>query len=209
MQFPAASKQNDFVVKLKVSNSGNKVKYRPTPRPKKEIKPATTHEAIGRPPSTRTQLNDKRQQFEELCRIHCTQEEIESVLGVSNDGLMSFVKATYACDFTTAYGRFSNDGKKAMRRKLYEMAMNDLSKSQLGALVWWTKNNMQFSDKTEVRSINDPKMNEDIGLLAGALVDLLGGTKNVIAAGAKPIENTVEESPAPSLAEGPTDNAIK
>jgi hypothetical protein len=71
-----------------------------------------------------------------LSQIHCTLEEMSSILGVSIDTL----ERRYA-----ALIKENRDkGKMSLRRKLYEMA---LQKNNLGAIIWLSKQHLGMSEK--------------------------------------------------------------
>jgi len=72
-----------------------------------------------------------------LAVIHCNQEEMSSVLGVSVDTL----QRRYAAQIKE--GRA--EGKMSLRRKMWEMALN----GNVSLLIWLSKNELGFSDKVE------------------------------------------------------------
>lgn len=62
-------------------------------------------------------------QFEALCKIQCTEEEICSVLGVNTDTLVKWVKRQYGLKgFKEAFHRFSAEGRVAIRRIQFRLA---------------------------------------------------------------------------------------
>jgi hypothetical protein len=58
-----------------------------------------------------------------LCSLHCTGEEIASVLDVSYDTLERRIKELGYNSFSEFFIRFSAEGKISIRRKQYELAM--------------------------------------------------------------------------------------
>lgn len=72
-----------------------------------------------------------------LAVIHCNQEEMASVLGVSVDTL----QRRYAAQIKE--GRA--EGKMSLRRKMWEMALN----GNVALLIWLSKNELGMSDKVE------------------------------------------------------------
>lgn len=72
-----------------------------------------------------------------LAVIHCTQEEMASVVGVSVDTL----QRRYAAQIKS--GR--DEGKMSLRRKMWEMALN----GNVSLLIWLSKNELGMSDKVE------------------------------------------------------------
>ena len=72
-----------------------------------------------------------------LAVIHCNQEEMASVLGVSVDTL----QRRYAAQIKD--GRA--EGKMSLRRKMWEMALN----GNVSLLIWLSKNELGMSDRVE------------------------------------------------------------
>lgn len=66
--------------------------------------------------------------FENLCSIQCTENEIISVLGVSQDTLIRWCKRTYKDEngkgmtFQQVYPKFKDSGKVSLRRKQWKLA---------------------------------------------------------------------------------------
>lgn len=75
-----------------------------------------------------------------LGAIHCTQEEMASVLGVSTDTL----QRRYAAQIKSA----RDEGKMSLRRKMWEMALG----GNVSLLIWLSKNELGMSDKVEQKS---------------------------------------------------------
>lgn len=72
-----------------------------------------------------------------LAVIHCTQEEMASVVGVSVDTL----HRRYAEQIKS--GR--DEGKMSLRRKMWELALS----GNVSLLIWLSKNELGMSDKVE------------------------------------------------------------
>lgn len=72
-----------------------------------------------------------------LAVIHCTQEEMASVVGVSVDTL----HRRYAAQIKS--GR--DEGKMSLRRKMWELALS----GNVSLLIWLSKNELGMSDKVE------------------------------------------------------------
>jgi DNA-binding XRE family transcriptional regulator len=72
-----------------------------------------------------------------LAVIHCTQDEMASVLGVSTDTL----QRRFAAQIKS--GR--DEGKMSLRRKMWEMALN----GNVSLLIWLSKNELGMTDKVE------------------------------------------------------------
>lgn len=80
-----------------------------------------------------------------LCDIHCTGEEIASIVDVSYDTLERHIKAEFAMSFADFYKKHSSNGKMSLRRKQYEVAMS----GNTTMLVWLGKQYLGQTDKTE------------------------------------------------------------
>lgn len=80
-----------------------------------------------------------------LCAIHCTGEEIASIVGVSYDTLERHIKDEFGESFAEYYKKHSANGKMSLRRKQYEVAMS----GNTTMLVWLGKQYLGQTDKTE------------------------------------------------------------
>lgn len=69
----------------------------------------------------------KQKQFEELCRIQCTENEICNILDVGIDKLLRWCLETYNDTFTNVYKRFSDSGKMSLRRTQLRLAETNAS----------------------------------------------------------------------------------
>lgn len=85
---------------------------------------------IGRP---KIELN--RGEFEELCRIWCTQEEIQNVLNVGRDGLAAWCLREYGEPLSVIYKKYSDEGRKSLRRTQLEIA----KKGNCAMAIWLGK----------------------------------------------------------------------
>ncbi|MCD8009120.1 MAG: hypothetical protein LUF68_09375 [Clostridiales bacterium] len=61
-------------------------------------------------------------QFENLCALQCTEEEICSILCVTDKTLNRLLKEQYRMGFSEVYKRFSAPGKISLRRAQFRMA---------------------------------------------------------------------------------------
>lgn len=61
-------------------------------------------------------------QFEKLCALLCTEEEIASYFNCSVDTIEKFCKRTYSVSFAEIYKQKSNNGKIALRRYQMQLA---------------------------------------------------------------------------------------
>lgn len=61
-------------------------------------------------------------QFETMCFINCTEEEIMLVLRVDNETLNRWCQRTYSNTFSQVYRIYASKGKQSLRRAQLEMA---------------------------------------------------------------------------------------
>ena len=80
--------------------------------------------------------NISQEQFESLCAIQCTEEEILSVLKVSKDTLLRWCKEIYNTDFATIYEEKRQLGKASLRRMQWKTA----EKGNVTMQIWLGKN---------------------------------------------------------------------
>ncbi len=64
-----------------------------------------------------------KKQFENLCRIQCTRDEICAFLEVSDKTLTAWCKRTYGKSFSAIFSEKRGLGKISLRRAQYEKAM--------------------------------------------------------------------------------------
>ena len=71
--------------------------------------------------------NINKEQFEELCRMMCTQEEICGFFKVYEDTLDRFVKQNYGEEYTflRIYPQLTAGGKISLRRTQFRLAENN------------------------------------------------------------------------------------
>ena len=85
-----------------------------------------------------------KNQFEELCHIQCTQEEIQAVLDVQDDTLNKWCKETYGCGFSEVFRQKREGGKCSLRRKQWKLADTNASMA-----IFLGKNMLGQTDKQE------------------------------------------------------------
>ena len=93
-------------------------------------------------------------QFEELCKIHCTKEEIANIFKMHHDTLNEWTKKEYGLTFLAAYNVHAAGGKSNLRRRLMDIAMSDKNKGSVTAAIWLSKNYLGMSEKLDI-SNND------------------------------------------------------
>ena len=90
----------------------------------------------------RKEINQK--QFENLCMIQCTEEEMAAVLDVSADTLERWVKRTYGRRFAEVYAEKRAGGKASLRRNQWK-----LSETNPTMAIFLGKNYLGQTDKKE------------------------------------------------------------
>lgn len=75
------------------------------------------------------QATISQKQFESMCAIQCTKEEICAVLDVSEKTLNSWCNATYNKDFSLVFAEKKQLGKMSLRRRQWQLAENDKTMS--------------------------------------------------------------------------------
>lgn len=87
-----------------------------------------------------------KETFEGLCEIQCTQSEICSVFRTTDKTLSKWCIEAYGENYSEVYKRFSEDGKKSLRRMQYDSAR----KGNVTMQIWLGKQYLGQRDKTEV-----------------------------------------------------------
>ena len=85
-------------------------------------------------------INQK--QFESLCAIQCTQEEICNVLDVSEKTLISWCNEVYGESFSKVFRQKRDLGKTSLRRNQWKLAENGNSTMQ----IWLGKQILKQSE---------------------------------------------------------------
>ena len=83
-------------------------------------------------------------QFEELCRILCSQGEICRVMGVTDKTLSRLVREHYGVGYQTAYRRFCADGKARLRKSQFLLAEKSATMA-----IWLGKQYLEQKDRQE------------------------------------------------------------
>lgn len=73
-------------------------------------------------------------EFEKLCELQCTQDEMADFLHVCGPTLSERVQKQYGEDYLTIYKRFSSTGKRSLRRNQFVM-----SKKNASMAIWLGK----------------------------------------------------------------------
>ena len=81
-------------------------------------------------------------QFDRLCEIQCTGEEIASVLGIDYDTLNAACKREHGEGFSDCFEKRSGVGRASLRRRQHEVAMD----GNPTMLIWLGKQRLDQKD---------------------------------------------------------------
>lgn len=98
---------------------------------------------VGRP-----SIEISQNEFEKLCSLHCTLEEIAGWFKCSEDTIERWAKRTYSVNFAEIYKKHAGKGKISLRRKMFEIALN----GNVGMLVWLSKQHLGMTDRIEEKT---------------------------------------------------------
>lgn len=92
----------------------------------------------------RPQKEINQKQFESLCAIQCTEEEICAVLGVSDKTLDRWCHKTYKQSFSVVFREKRQGGKASLRRNQWKQAEHNPTMA-----IWLGKQYLGQKDKPE------------------------------------------------------------
>jgi len=96
-------------------------------------------------------------QFDLLCSILCTQEEIAAFFGCTIDTIENRVKEEKGVTFSEYYRQKSAAGKRSLRRKQYEIAQ----RGNVVMLIWLGKQWLGQRDVTQMEHSGGVKILRD------------------------------------------------
>lgn len=85
-----------------------------------------------------------KEQFESLCNLQCTIEEIAGFFKCSSDTIERWCKRTYDEGFADTYKKYSQNGKISLRRYQYKLAEKNASMA-----IWLGKQWLGQTEKIE------------------------------------------------------------
>lgn len=100
---------------------------------------------VGRP-----LIEINKEEFEKLCSIFCTLDDIAGWFRCSPDTIERFCKREYDENFADILKRYSSNAKVSLRRKQIEAAQ----KGNITMLIWLGKQHLEQRDKIENDNIN-------------------------------------------------------
>lgn len=99
-----------------------------------------------------------QEQFESLCEIQCTKEEICHVLKCDEKTLTRWCNDTYGEGFSEVYLKEASKGKISLRRSMFKMAQTNTTMA-----IWLSKQHLGMKEpKIEVEIPYD-EIEEDMG----------------------------------------------
>lgn len=135
-------------------------------------------------PRGRPKKQIDKTQFERLCGLQCTLEEICCYFGCDNKTLEKWCMKTYKYNFSEVFRVKRGNGKISLRRRQFEVAMD----GNPTMLIFLGKNMLNQSDRTVA----------DTGTSDGKLTDLIEGLKeNDLHTETTAVDETLAEKPAP------------
>lgn len=75
----------------------------------------------------RPKIEIDQKQFENLCALHCTEEEVSDFFFCDRKTIIAWCRRTYGEDFSTMYKKFSHRGNISLRRSQMEIAKHNAS----------------------------------------------------------------------------------
>lgn len=97
--------------------------------------------AMGRP---RKEID--KAEFEKLCAMQCTRDEICGWFDVSQKTLEGWCKRTYGDTFSPVFNQKRSIGKISLRRAQYQAALG----GNTALLIWLGRNYLGQTDKVEI-----------------------------------------------------------
>ena len=114
----------------------------------------------------RPKIEIDKKQFESLCGLHCTEEEIAGHFGCSADTIQRWCERTYGENFAETYKKYSVLGNISLRRWQFEHA-----KKSANMAIWLGKQYLGQKDVVETE-FNPESLSK--------AYELLGGVSSVI-----------------------------
>ena len=112
----------------------------------------------------RPRIEIKPDQFEGLCKLQCTLEEIAGFFYCSPDTIQNFCNREYGQPFSVVYKTFADQGKISLRRYLWKHC-----EKSAAMCMFMAKNMLGYRD---TREPEEPSA-EDCNKIANALRDLV------------------------------------
>jgi DNA-directed RNA polymerase specialized sigma24 family protein len=106
---------------------------------------------MGRP-----RIEIDRKQFEGLCGIMCTLEEIASVFGCSEDTIERWCKREYEETFAEVYKKYSAKGRTSIRRWQFKHAQKNVTMAiWLGKQYLGQRDSFEYHDDEAISKLDE------------------------------------------------------
>ena len=106
-------------------------------------------------PRGRPKKEIDKSQFEKLCGLQCTAEEICNFFEVSDKTLYRWVKKTYGENFSAIFQQKRSRGKISLRRTQFRLAESNASMA-----IFLGKNYLGQSDRPESETTDNGKLSD-------------------------------------------------
>jgi hypothetical protein len=97
-----------------------------------------------------------KEQFEKLCGLQCTKDEIAGFFNCSPDTIENFCKSTYKDTFSATYKIYSASGRISLRRYQFKLAEKSAAMA-----IFLGKNMLGQKDRIEYDNIKDDNFRQD------------------------------------------------
>ena len=97
-----------------------------------------------------------KEQFEKLCGLQCTKDEIAGFFNCSPDTIENFCKATYKSTFSAIYKIYSAQGRISLRRYQFKLAEKSAAMA-----IFLGKNMLGQTDKQEITQFTADDVKQD------------------------------------------------
>ena len=111
------------------------------------------HRPTGNPMGRPKKVIDQKQ-FEAMCSIQCTLEEICAVFDVTDNTLNSWCKETYGTTFSEVFKQKRGIGKASLRRRQWELAKNSVPMAIFLGKNWLGQTDKQETTVLEVEDLS-------------------------------------------------------
>lgn len=96
-------------------------------------------------------INQKN--FEGMCYVQCTKEEICAILDIGEETLSRWCRDTYGMNFENTYKKYSQGGKMSLRRNMFRQSEHNPTMA-----IWLSKQHLgmrdSFPDEVNYTEIN-------------------------------------------------------
>lgn len=101
------------------------------------------------------QATINQKQFEGMCYVQCTKEEMCAILDVGEETLSRWCRENYGMNFENAYKKYSQGGKMSLRRNMFRQAEHNATMA-----IWLSKQHLGMKDVVENQNIDMSKVDK-------------------------------------------------